>query len=40
VDLGPAVKGMGIDVVTVGDAKEPRKISDAIREGFEAGLEA
>jgi 2,4-dienoyl-CoA reductase (NADPH2) len=27
-----------IQVVTIGDAKEPRKIIDAIRDGFDAGL--
>ena len=26
------------EIVTIGDAKEPRKIIDAIRDGFEAGL--
>jgi 2,4-dienoyl-CoA reductase (NADPH2) len=37
-DLEPAVRHLGIDVITIGDAKEPRKISDAVREGFEAAL--
>jgi 2,4-dienoyl-CoA reductase (NADPH2) len=30
---------LGISVITLGDAKEPRKIGDAVREGFEAALD-
>ncbi len=29
----------GVRVITIGDAKEPRKLTEAIREGFEAALE-
>ena len=28
------------DLITIGDAKEPRKIGDAVREGFDAALKA
>jgi 2,4-dienoyl-CoA reductase (NADPH2) len=31
-------KTLGIDTIVIGDAKTPRKISDAVLEGFEAGL--
>ncbi|MEW6076654.1 MAG: FAD-dependent oxidoreductase [Thermodesulfobacteriota bacterium] len=31
-------KALGIDTIVIGDAKAPRKISDAVFEGFEAGL--
>jgi len=37
-ELASLVKANGTEVITIGDAKEPRKISDAVREGFEAGL--
>jgi 2,4-dienoyl-CoA reductase (NADPH2) len=37
-DLAEEVKRNGIEVLVLGDAKEPRKISDAIREGFNAAL--
>jgi 2,4-dienoyl-CoA reductase (NADPH2) len=30
----------GIETIVIGDAKEPRKIGDAVREGFDAALEA
>ena len=36
--LAEKVKANGTEVITIGDAKDPRKISDAVREGFEAGL--
>ncbi len=36
--LAKQVKANGTEVITIGDAKKPRKISDAVREGFEAGL--
>jgi NADPH-dependent 2,4-dienoyl-CoA reductase/sulfur reductase-like enzyme len=36
--LAEEAKDLGIDVVVIGDAKAPRKISDAVFEGFEAGL--
>ena len=32
------VKGKGTEVFSIGDAKEPRKIIDAVREGFDAAL--
>ena len=32
------VQAAGIEVQIIGDAREPRKIGDAIREGFEAAL--
>jgi len=34
-DLAAQVQDLGIKVVTIGDAKEPRKITEAVREGFE-----
>ena len=37
-ELSPAVQTEGIKVVTLGDAKEPRKLTEAIREGFEEAL--
>jgi 2,4-dienoyl-CoA reductase (NADPH2) len=37
-DLTHEVKGNKIEVITIGDAKEPRKISEAIREGFDIAL--
>jgi len=37
-DLARAVEGNGLKVITIGDAKTPRKITDAIREGFEEAL--
>ncbi len=37
-DLARAIKGNGIKVITIGDAKEPRKLTEAIREGFEEAL--
>jgi 2,4-dienoyl-CoA reductase (NADPH2) len=37
-DLAGEVNEGGVKVVVIGDAKEPRKISDAIREGFDAAL--
>lgn len=37
-DLSRDVKPVGTQVVTIGDAKEPRKIGDAVREGFDAAL--
>jgi 2,4-dienoyl-CoA reductase (NADPH2) len=36
--LASEVSGSGVQVITVGDAKEPRKLPDAVREGFEAAL--
>ena len=32
------ISANGTSVMTIGDAAEPRKISDAVREGFEAAL--
>lgn len=37
-DLAREVKQDRTEVITIGDAKEPRKITDAIREGFDAAL--
>jgi 2,4-dienoyl-CoA reductase (NADPH2) len=37
-DLSREVKEVGMQVVTIGDAKEPRKIGDAVREGFDVAL--
>ena len=36
--LAETAADLGIDLVTIGDAKSPRKISEAIREGFEESL--
>lgn len=36
--LAADLEGSGIDVVVIGDAKNPRKITDAVREGFEEAL--
>jgi 2,4-dienoyl-CoA reductase (NADPH2) len=37
-DLARKFEGGEIPVVTIGDAREPRKIPDAVREGFEAAV--
>jgi len=37
-ELAPAVMTEGVKVITLGDAKEPRKLTEAIREGFEEAL--
>jgi len=37
-DLSREVEGNGIKIITLGDAKEPRKLTEAIREGFEEAL--
>jgi 2,4-dienoyl-CoA reductase (NADPH2) len=37
-DLSREVTQDGIEVITIGDAREPRKIADAIREGFNTAL--
>ena len=37
-DLIREVEGSGIQVIVIGDAKAPRKITEAVREGFEAAL--
>ncbi|MCG6535375.1 MAG: NAD(P)/FAD-dependent oxidoreductase, partial [Syntrophales bacterium LBB04] len=39
-DLAREGRELGIEVMTIGDAKEPRKIADAVREGFDAALKA
>ena len=36
--LADAMKGMGIAVYTVGDCVKPRRILEAIREGFETAF--
>ncbi len=33
-DLAAAAQKDGVSVITIGDAKKPRKITDAIEEGF------
>ena len=37
-DLARQVQAEGVRIVTIGDAREPRKIPDAVREGFEAAF--
>ena len=37
-DLAKEVKRGRTEVITIGDAKEPRKITDAVREGFDMAL--
>jgi 2,4-dienoyl-CoA reductase (NADPH2) len=37
-ELASAAQKDGISVITIGDAKSPRKITDAVREGFEEAL--
>jgi 2,4-dienoyl-CoA reductase (NADPH2) len=37
-DLAEQVRNDRIEVIVIGDAKEPRKINDAIREGFQEAL--
>jgi 2,4-dienoyl-CoA reductase (NADPH2) len=37
-DLTKEVKLGKMEVITIGDAKEPRKITDAVREGFDTAL--
>ncbi|MFH1241439.1 MAG: FAD-dependent oxidoreductase [Pseudomonadota bacterium] len=37
-DLKRDVKGDGMKVITIGDAREPRRLNEAIREGFEEAL--
>jgi hypothetical protein len=36
--LAKEIKGADVSLVTIGDAKEPRKITEAVREGFEEAL--
>ena len=36
--LAEVVKPIKTEVITIGDAKEPRKITEAVREGFEEAL--
>ena len=38
-DLAAEVDKIGVKVVTIGDAKAPRKMTEAIHEGFQAALE-
>jgi 2,4-dienoyl-CoA reductase (NADPH2) len=38
-DLAGEVKRGRTEVITIGDAKEPRKITDAVREGFDMALQ-
>jgi 2,4-dienoyl-CoA reductase (NADPH2) len=37
-ELAQEARKDGISVITIGDAKAPRKITDAVREGFEEAL--
>jgi 2,4-dienoyl-CoA reductase (NADPH2) len=37
-DFEREVKGNRLEIITIGDAKEPRKITDAVREGFDMAL--
>jgi len=37
-ELAQALEGGDLNIITIGDAKSPRKITDAIREGFEEAL--
>jgi len=37
-NLANQIKNKGIEVIAIGDAIEPRKISDAVREGFETAM--
>jgi NADH dehydrogenase FAD-containing subunit len=37
-ELARETPGDGIEVITIGDALQPRKMNDAILEGFEAAL--
>jgi hypothetical protein len=37
-DLTREVKRDSMKIFTIGDAKEPRKIADAIREGFDTAV--
>ena len=37
-DFAGNLKDMGCDIITIGDAKDPRKITEAVREGFEEAL--
>jgi 2,4-dienoyl-CoA reductase (NADPH2) len=37
-DLAREIRSDGVEVITIGDAKQPRKIADAILEGFEGAL--
>lgn len=37
-DFAGNLQEMGCDVITMGDAKDPRKITEAVREGFEEAL--
>ncbi len=39
-DLVQSAQELGIETITIGDAKEPKKIGDAVREGFDAALTA
>lgn len=39
-DLSQTAVDHGIETVIIGDAREPRKIGDAVREAFDAALEA
>lgn len=37
-DLAKEIEGNGIKVITIGDAKKPRKMTEAVNEGFEEAL--
>jgi 2,4-dienoyl-CoA reductase (NADPH2) len=38
-ELAQKAQENGTQIITIGDAKQPRRINEAIREGFEAALE-
>jgi len=38
IDLAQKAQENGTQIITIGDAKQPRRINEAIREGFEAAL--
>jgi hypothetical protein len=37
-DLSRDADGNGVKVIIIGDAKEPRRLNEAVREGFEEAL--
>lgn len=37
-DLAREIEGDGLELITIGDAREPRKIAEAVFEGFEAAV--
>jgi hypothetical protein len=37
-DLAQKLENTGVKIITIGDAQSPRKITDAVREGFVEAL--